>query len=247
MKKKTTEEFIQEAQKKFPNLDYSQTIYTGQDKPISIICPEHGEQIYIKAGNFLRSKYGCKKCGNLGKITKISVKTRMSTEEFIKRSISRFGNKYSYDKADYKNNDTKVIITCPIHGDFEIRPGDFLRQTGCPKCRPKSLKEIFIEDWLKNNNINYLKQFCITLSNGHKAFIDFVINGVYVEYNGIQHYKDVQFFKQGGHNKVPFDFIKQQERDKLVNEYCKINNIPILWLNYKQNNSEIIKEIQNIL
>lgn len=41
---------------------------------------------------------------------------------------------YNFDKSIYKNNNTKMIVTCPIHGDFESRPREMLMGSGCPKC-----------------------------------------------------------------------------------------------------------------
>lgn len=39
--------------------------------------------------------------------------------DFIRKSNLVHKGKYSYNKVTYINNYTKVIITCPIHGDFE--------------------------------------------------------------------------------------------------------------------------------
>ena len=41
---------------------------------------------------------------------------------FIEKAISKFGDKFKYDKVDYINSSTKIIITCPIHGDFKTTP-----------------------------------------------------------------------------------------------------------------------------
>lgn len=38
--------------------------------------------------------------------------------KFINRSKEIHNNFYNYDKVDYINARTKVIITCPEHGDF---------------------------------------------------------------------------------------------------------------------------------
>ena len=246
-RKLTQEEFIQKAKEKFPNLDYSKTVYKTRMDPITVICPIHGEQTYTNVNNFLSSKYGCLECAKLAKYKQISEKTRMTKEQFIQKAQKKFGGQYDYSKVEYINNDTKVIIICPIHGEFEIRPGDFLRQTGCPKCKPKSLRENFIENWLKSNSVNHIKQYCIILEDNRKAFIDFVINDTYVEYNGIQHYKDVKFFKNGGHKKIPFSLKRQQERDNLVQKYCDNNHINIIWLNYQQSDEEIISELKKII
>ena len=50
---------------------------------------------------------------------------------------------------------------------------------------------------------------------------------IYIEYNGIQHYKPVEFF--GGEEK----FRKQVERDNNLRQYCKENNIRLLEYSYQ--------------
>lgn len=112
------------------SLDYSKVQYTNSRSYITLICPIHGEfQQY--ANNALQGRGGCPKC-KLG-ISNLS--------EFIKASIDRFGDKFNYDKTKFKNLSTKVIITCPIHGDFEVVPRQFLQSKyGCSKCYKDSLK-----------------------------------------------------------------------------------------------------------
>ena len=53
---------------------------------------------------------------------------------FIKEAVEIHGNKYGYDKVEYVNNSTKVILTCRTHGDFEKTPLSHIRGGGCPKC-----------------------------------------------------------------------------------------------------------------
>lgn len=43
---------------------------------------------------------------------------RKTVEDFISVASIIHNNKYFYDKVNYINNTTKVLITCPIHGDF---------------------------------------------------------------------------------------------------------------------------------
>ena len=60
----------------------------------------------------------------------------------------KWGGRYLYDKSVYVNDDTKLIITCPIHGDWEQRPSSHLKGFGCPKCKHETLineKELNIE------------------------------------------------------------------------------------------------------
>lgn len=59
---------------------------------------------------------------------------RLTTEEFIKKSIKKHGNKYDYSKVEYVNTKTKVYIICPEHGEFWQSPDHHLQGHGCPKC-----------------------------------------------------------------------------------------------------------------
>lgn len=56
-------------------------------------------------------------------------------EKFIARSREVHGDKYDYSKVVYKGCDVKVVITCPIHGDFEQTPIHHTSgKRGCAKC-----------------------------------------------------------------------------------------------------------------
>lgn len=59
---------------------------------------------------------------------------KFTTKEFIEKARLVHGDKYDYSKTQYINARTKVIITCPIHGDFEQKPSVHLSNHGCPNC-----------------------------------------------------------------------------------------------------------------
>ena len=62
-------------------------------------------------------------------------KKRKTKNEFVEDAIKVHGSKYSYDNFSYVNNKTAGYVTCPIHGDFLVRPDKHLWQKrGCPKC-----------------------------------------------------------------------------------------------------------------
>ncbi len=56
------------------------------------------------------------------------------TEYFIAQSRLIHGDFYSYSKVDWVSDTVKVIITCPIHGDFEQVPNSHKSGTGCYYC-----------------------------------------------------------------------------------------------------------------
>ena len=85
-------------------------------------------------------------------------------KKFIDRSIILHNNKYKYDKVEYFNARSNVIITCPFHGDFNQMPYNHLMGKGCDKCAREQnrtsltkTKERFIEDAVEvhGNKYNY--------------------------------------------------------------------------------------------
>jgi len=65
---------------------------------------------------------------------------KLTTDEFVRRSIAVHGSKYSYDHVLYKEANSKVLITCPKHGDFSQRASTHLTGQGCPKCAGVALR-----------------------------------------------------------------------------------------------------------
>lgn len=71
---------------------------------------------------------------------------KWTTKSFIDACNYIHGGRYRYDKTKYVRRDKKVIITCPVHGDFEQTPGNHLYGYGCALCAGvnKLTPEIFI-------------------------------------------------------------------------------------------------------
>lgn len=128
--KQTLDNFLNRARIKHGDkYDYS-LVYGGKSlEKIQIICPIHGEFSQVRAAH-LRGQ-GCKKC--------VADSLRMGNKEFVERSINVHGDAYTYECVDYQKNDINVIVTCPIHGNFEIRPAVHLKGQGCNVCSPPPL------------------------------------------------------------------------------------------------------------
>ncbi len=76
--------------------------------------------------------------------------------KFIKNANKIFNNFYNYDKFIYINNLSKSIVTCPIHGDFEVKAASHTSKSkhcGCRKCwkeeQNNKLIEKHKEDFIK--------------------------------------------------------------------------------------------------
>lgn len=93
----TTDEFISKANIIHHNkYDYSKSVYTGGNSPITIICPEHGEFTIKRAGKHISSrKQGCPKCN--GVISK--------GEKEIMNYLKSKNIAYKYNSVLDKNNE----------------------------------------------------------------------------------------------------------------------------------------------
>ena len=138
----TTKDFIKKAKGIHEDkYDYSKVKYKNTETKVTIVCPMHGEFEQLPS-NHLRGK-GCPKCSNNIKST---------TEKFVRKAKEIHGDKYDYSKVKYKNTETKVTIICPVHGEFEQRPGMHLRGNGCIKCAVyfrSNNKKLTTEDFIK--------------------------------------------------------------------------------------------------
>lgn len=62
---------------------------------------------------------------------------KLTIEQFIEQATLVHGDKYDYSKAQYKGDKTKIVIICPIHGEFEQIPNNHKSGSGCPRCLGK--------------------------------------------------------------------------------------------------------------
>ena len=200
--------------------DYSKVEYVDSHTKVCIICPEHGE-FWQTPYNHYGGKQGCPKCG----YKSISIKKKtVTTEEWIKRAKEIHGNRYSYDKTIYTGYRDKVIITCPIHGDFEQLSYDHLQGKGCPKCR-KSRMEVEMSDFLTKNGIEYTEQYRPKFLNLGKSrlSLDFYLPeyNAAIECQGAQHFIGNTFYSQNIENII--------ERDSKKEKLCNENGIKIFY------------------
>jgi len=101
--------------------DYSSVRYTNSSSKVAISCHHHGI-FYQRSNNHLKGQ-GCPKC------------RFVSTDDFIKQSISLFGNNYKYHNTICNSKTDKVSVICKEHGEFLTNYNShIIRKMGCPKC-----------------------------------------------------------------------------------------------------------------
>lgn len=94
--------------------------------------------------NHLKQKSGgCKECKRSSKkqikIPKLTgrQRNRYDINTYIETCKHIHGHKYDYSKTKYINGDTKVIIICKDHGEFEQIGKSHLQGKGCTRCAKK--------------------------------------------------------------------------------------------------------------
>jgi hypothetical protein len=160
----------------------------------------------------------------------IKLSRRKTTEEFIKEANQVHNFKFSYDKTVYVRNQIKVIITCPVHGDFEQNPLSHVQGNGCPSCN-ESRGEKEIAKFLDKYDINYSRQHkFVDCRNVFQLPFDFFIPSMrtVIEFDGIQHHQPIGFF--GGIEA----YEKLKINDKIKSDYCEDNYIDIIRIRYDQ-------------
>lgn len=242
--KGTNESFIAKA-KGIHGLKYSyeKTKYIDNHKKVTITCPTHGDFEQTPA-NHTRKKnpQNCPKCSGVYQI---------NSDEFILRANEKHDFCYDYSKVVFNNMNSKILIICPFHGEFEQEASVHLNGSGCQKCR-LSKGEQKVNKTLKDLNLEFEQQYSFPDCKYKNPLpFDFLIkvgeDRFLIEFNGEQHYKPVNF---GGllDNNASTRFDEIKKRDKIKNDYAIKNGIPLLILKYDDSDNllGIINEFLNL-
>jgi hypothetical protein len=143
------DKFINEANEKHNNkYDYSKTNYISAKDNIIITCLIHGD--FEQTPNRHLGGNGCRKCAN----DKIKERMSISWDCYMEDLNKIHNNKYDYSKVNWKGVDIDIIIICPKHGDFKIRPADHKRGRECQNCSKETLiqyNKLDTEEFIKKS------------------------------------------------------------------------------------------------
>jgi hypothetical protein len=162
--------------------------------------------------------------------------TRQSKEDFIKKAIKVWGDKYDYSLVHYKNMLTPITIL--YRGiKYEQRPSSHLEGMA-PEFRKN--EESIIRDLLDQNDFkgereikDFLKKFKIDFKQKYmldRIEFDFYLPSlrVCIEFDGIYHFQPVE--ELGGLN--TYEKVKIDE--KIKSDYCEDNYIELVKIRYDQ-------------
>ena len=150
--------------------------FISYKEKVNLICEYHGN-FEISLNNLISNKRGCPECGR----SRAKNSCRSNRLEFISKANKVHNFKYRYDYVEYYNWIKKVIITCPIHGDFIQSPNKHLQGYGCSKCNKFAKTKLKIEKLKHNKEEIILKK--------HEDFIEISkkIHGNKYDYSNVEY------------------------------------------------------------
>lgn len=111
---------------------------------------------------------------------------KKTTPEFIVKANLIHNEEYDYSKSIYINVMTKVIVSCPQHGDWEVTPDNHInKKSGCPKCKGFNLtkdEKINLACKVHNNRYDYSLILDIIISQVKKYDIICPKHGVFQQF-----------------------------------------------------------------
>jgi len=235
LKRRVSFEEFEEKSKKVHNGKYTylKNDFQKSDIKTKIICPIHGE--FLQTPDSHMQGHGCPKC----KAEKLAKLRSEEFGDFIEHAKKVHKDKYNYDKTIFKDTQTKVCITCPIHGDFWQIPNSHLSGRGCPICKNSHLEEK-TRNVLVNLKLKFTEQQRYDwLINEKKMALDFYLPefNVAIECQGDQH-----IYNRSTHYNIEGRFEKRIILDKLKNRLCKKYGIPIIYIFNKRNSKYRLDE-----
>jgi hypothetical protein len=151
--------------------------------------------------------------------------------------------------TDKKNKDGRSIIEyrCECGRLFYTTAHKIKPKMGyCNYCNNSvSKNERLMENFLKSLSIDYKKEYTFNSCKDHKPLpFDFHLTkyNCLIEIDGEQHFEVIRF---GGisEDKAQKNFENQKYRDKIKDDFCKNNNIPLLRIPYWEFQNDNYKQI----
>ena len=223
--------------KKYPNIELISKYIGDNDNAITVRCKKHNIEWQTTPHILAQQKHGCKKCYIENRITKIREKRAKIFQNFIEKHYKAL---YDISNVEYINENTKVKLVCPIHGEFFLKPNKMLyRLDGCPFCNESHLeREIRIV--LNELGIEYIRQKKFEwLKHKMPLHLDFYLPqyNIAIECQGEQHINE-----GNGIFKSNDDFQNNLTRDKIKLKLCEKHGILIIYVFGKHNSKSRFNE-----
>ena len=229
-KTKTTEQYKKDLLLK--GIDYIEVIgqYKSSKENVYVLNKKCNHKYHTNAGNILNGS-GCPICHGM-----------KDTNDFKKEIEFKYPGEYEV-LGKYVNNKTPIKVKHKCGYTWEVIPKDLLKDIRCPKCI-MSKGELFINNYLTKNNIEFIPQFKFKdCKDKNPLPFDFMIKidneMKLIEFDGSHHFKGT---------KTKFRTSKVKLHDEIKNNYCKNHNIELLRIPYWWlRNDRITKELDKFI
>ena len=163
---------------------------------------------------------------------------KKTNEEVLEECISTHGNTYCYDKFEYINSTTKVLIGCKIgnHGYFSQSSSHHRNGSGCPKCA--HLNRDFFE---YRNHKQPLKK----LTNETFKKKSILVHGIFYDYSKVD-YKNNRTKVLIGCGDITHGFFEQIPQNHLKGSGCIKCAHELLRKNRKKPETILLKELSEL-
>ena len=111
------------------------------------------------------------------------------TQSWIIKARVKHGNRYCYDRARYTDANSKITVTCRVHGDYEVSAASHLSGCHCKQCskvsRPRRRIANKFKNWLKDCTEfhNGIYNYDRVIYRGCKVHVEIVcpVHGVFTQ------------------------------------------------------------------
>jgi very-short-patch-repair endonuclease len=156
------------------------------------------------------------------------------------------GLKITKWNEEYKNRNSIFTVQCIKNPSHVYETSyNLIRNNGCRHCK-RSKGELKIEKYLRKNKIQFEVEYTFEDCKNIKPLpFDFAIFDqdnlkCLIEFDGEQHFKPLKYSKDVDKNRSKFKML--QKRDRIKNDYCGRNEIPLIRIKYTD-----LENIENIL
>lgn len=185
------------------------------------------------------------------------LRSETTTQKNLKKSDIKIGQAYNYlipikflglkyATENSQKQRSYYLCKCKLCGnEIEVTSNSLI--SGATKscgCCNVSYGELQIENFLKNNNIQYIKEYKFNdLIDKRCLRFDFAILNDKKELLFLLEYDGKQHFLEGCTGRFEGKYEEIHQHDLLKNNYCLTNNIKLVRINYKEKLEERLEEI----
>jgi hypothetical protein len=197
--------------------------YKGRQEKTLINFKCGHEPHWVTPNNYVSGRGNCPKC----KIEMLAKRNIQKAKEFFSLLVKSNGHillsEYKYN--DDKNRKVLIDYNCG-HEPHWITPYAYKTGQGCPICKQsKGVKNIC--EWLEKNKIEYELEYIFPFKKKWRYDIYIPRYDLLVEVQGIQHYKEIDFFK----NRT---LKQEQENDRKKQEFIELICYDFIEVDYRE-------------